>query len=344
MNILPDISGHDQLVAMEAEMEGIASLSDDELIERIHKTESAGTALYVYAGRMYIELKRRHPGRFTEIIKLQFDHTLDEVEDLMFIAREFPDSSQWRRLPAHKTTLRILARIPREIRDQWIREDKIDVNVTKVIAKELVLEARAESIHGDDGDGCDDSGGDGGHDDVEQDSGDHPEPRTDAQPASQVDVARRNTDTGRDAELERMEAHVEEVQAYNEQLKAENEQLKAEKTCNEREIDTLRKRVAELTAAAGLNDIPIWHQRRQFSYALETAEEADKSKNKLEREQLQKDAGRYVLEIIQSARRDQLDVGLIDLVYRTEPKEITKDKETSFAASAAETQPEQVGI
>jgi len=137
-----------------------------------------------------------------------------------------------------------------------------------------------------------------------------------------------------DAELERMKAHIEEVQAYVERLEAENEQLKAEN-------EQLK---AEKLAAAGLSDIPIWHQRRQLTYAIQTAEEADGSKNDLERERLQKDAGRYILEIVRSATRDGLDIELIDLVYRAKPEQLTKDKETSFAASAAEAQPEQVGV
>jgi hypothetical protein len=222
MNILQDISGHDQLVAMAAMVEGITSLPDDELLERIPEAESAGMALHIYAGCMYIELKRRHPGRFRDIVELQLDRTLDEVEDLMFIAREFPDPSQWKHLPGHKTTVRILGRIPREIRDQWIREGKINVTVTKAVAKKLVLEARAEI--GADGDhdgcddhdgrddhsGCDDDGGDGDHDDAEQDQ-DRPGP----QPANQVVVTRKNSDTDSNSENERLQAHIEEQNAYS---------------------------------------------------------------------------------------------------------------------------------
>ena len=327
MRVLPDIVHVD-------------SLATEELIDLTQRTLTAGTAHFVLAGRYFRVLKDRLRGDFIATMEMKFeDWSIDKIEAFMAIEEAFPDPATWARLPSHWTTQLRLTRIPKELREQWIRDEDETINphLSRRAAEDLVVKARLLTDGGGDQDQADgggdqdgDRGGGDDHGDAEQDSDDHPEP----QPANQVDVARRNVDTSSDAELERMKAHIEEVQAYVERLEAENEQLKAEN-------EQLK---AEKLAAAGLSDIPIWHQRRQLTYAIQTAEEADGSKNDLERERLQKDAGRYILEIVRSATRDGLDIELIDLVYRAKPEQLTKDKETSFAASAAEAQPEQVGV
>src|SRR5262245_64771159 len=85
-------------------------LSDDDLIDRIQRELTAGTAHYILAGRDFIELKERlGHGRFTDVVELKFDMSLDVVEIWMAIARAFPDPAKWQFLPSAYTTLIILA-------------------------------------------------------------------------------------------------------------------------------------------------------------------------------------------------------------------------------------------
>ena len=330
MQVLPDISIHAESFTR------AESFSDEKLIDLTQRVLTAGAAHFILAGRYFRILKARNPGRFMKIVKLEFeDYSIDTIENWMTIEEAFPDPTTWANLPSAWTTQLILARIPQELRHQWMEDGTIHRRLTGKLAQDLLCEALPAPVPindpDHDGDGDHGGGGDHGenHDDGEQE-GDHAKVN--------AEINRGGVGADSNAELEHLKAHVKELEAYI-------EQLKAEKTCDEREIATLKGRVTELTAAAGLSDIPIKHQRCQFSHALETAEEADRSKNKLERERLQKDAGHYVLEIVQSSRRDGLDTGLIDLVYRAEPKELTKDKETSFVPTGTEAHSqEQVSI
>jgi hypothetical protein len=105
--------------------------------------------------------------------------------------------------------------------------------------------------------------------------------------------------------------------------------LEAEKRCDERRIAILEDRVAELTAAAGLSDRPCWHQRRQLTRAIDAAQGACQSKSDSdERRRLQMDAGCHVLEIVQSAKRDGLEIGQLDLIYRSRPEQIQTNGES----------------
>jgi len=336
MSVLPDISGHDQLLVLES----AGAVSDDELIERIQKTLSGGMALHIYAGRDFIELKRRNPGHFTEIIALRFDQSLDDVEDLMFIAREFPDPSMWGRLPSHKSTLRILARIPREIRDPWIWDDTINVGTTRVVAKELLQKAHAITqeaqpyLEGDDagdvgGDGGDDAGdagraADGDDGDGSDDIGDGHRDRGDDQ--------REDGDHANQELVSYLNIHIRELEARNRELETRNRELEAELTARatQSEIETanLLNRITELDAAAGLSNVSIWHQRRQLANAIEIAQEACRNKNDSARRQLQMDAGRRILEIVQSAKRDGLEIEQLDLVYRLKSEQFNKGQES----------------
>jgi hypothetical protein len=78
------------------------------------------------------------------------------------------------------------------------------------------------------------------------------------------------------------------------------------------------------------------NQRSILSHAIETAQEAIKSKDDSnERRRLQADAGAYVLDIVRTARRDGLDVERFDLAYRPRPEEkVTKGEESSAPLGA----------
>jgi hypothetical protein len=300
-------------------------ISDDDLIDRIQRELTAGTAHYILAGRDFIELKDRLRGRFIEVVELKFDMSIDVIEIWMNIARAFPDPARWQFLPSAYTTLNMLTRIPQETRDLWIDEEKINRRTTWARAKDLVEECQtlAEIDRDDDGDDDARDADAGGND--HQDDGDHSEQRADTQPTDQT-VTRENI--GADSnEVERLKAHIEDLEAYIERLEAEAEH-------SESENELLKRRNAELEAMIGF-DVGR-NQRSILSHAIETAQEAIKSKDDSnERRRLQADAGAYVLDIVRTARRDGLDVERFDLAYRPRPEEkLTKGEESSAPLGA----------
>jgi hypothetical protein len=131
--------------------------------------------------------------------------------------------------------------------------------------------------------------------------------------------------------MECLEAHVEELEAYIAQLEA---QAKFSEDRNE----ALQRRNAELEAMIGLDGVG-WNQRRLLGRAVETAENAIKHKDgSNERRQLQGDAGAYILELVRSAKRDDLDVDRFELTYKPKlEQQLTKGEERS-APVGVETQ------
>jgi hypothetical protein len=64
-------------------------ISDDDLIDRIQRELTAGTAHYILAGRDFIELKDRLRGRFIEVVELKFDMSIDVIEIWMILHERF---------------------------------------------------------------------------------------------------------------------------------------------------------------------------------------------------------------------------------------------------------------
>ena len=302
-------------------------ISDDDLIDRIQRELTAGTAHYILAGRDFIELKDRLRGRFIEVVELKFDMSIDVIEIWMNIARAFPDPARWQFLPSAYTTLNMLTRIPQETRDLWIDEEKINRRTTWARAKDLVEEYQtlAEIDRDDDGDDdardADASGND------HQDDGDHSEQRADTQPTNQP-IARENTNVGSNAEIEHLQAHIEEQQAYIERLKAEAQ-------FSEGRVEILERRNAELEAMIGL-DVGR-SQRSLLSHAIETAQKAIKNSKdgSNERRRLQGDVGAYIIDIVRTAKVDDLDVERFDLAYRPKVEENLPRVEGESSESSA---------
>src|SRR5262249_1324715 len=116
------------------------------------------------------------------------------------------------------------------------------------------------------------------------------------------------------AEVERLKAHIEDLEAYIERLKAQAGH-------SEGENELLRRRNAELEAVTGLGNVG-WNQRRLLSHAIKTAQEAIKNKDgSNERRRVQGDVGAYIIDLVGSAKIDDLDVERFDLVYRPKPEE-----------------------
>jgi hypothetical protein len=354
MAVLPDISVRHQI---HQALLSVDSLSDDELVEGARQMLCAGTAFHIAAGRFFIAMKERFRGRFIEVVEMEFDQSIDVIEALMAIAREFPDHNTWCLLPSCWTTLERLTRISQDVRDRWIHDGTIHPRLTEREARELVQRAKIldstaigdnsgdhDSERGDDdrggdqdGDRGDHRGGDqdGDHRDddhgdtgAEPDGGDHSEPRANLQSTNQI-VAREDIGVdGSNAELERLKAHIEELEAYI-------EQLEAQAGYSENKTEALERRNAELEAVTGLGNVG-WNQRQLLTRAIEAAQKAIQSKDdSKERLSLQKDAGTYIIELVRSARRDGLDVERFDLAYRPRPEEkLTKGEESSAPLGA----------
>jgi len=326
MATLPEIYVHRQVQQVVLSID-LDALSDDALIEGTHQMLRIGMAGHIAAGRFFVAMKERFSGRFVEIVEMRFDQSLDVIEAMMAIAREFPDPNTWSSLPSCWTTLERLTRIPQDLREEWRCGGIIHPKLTHREAKELVRRAKLSNVvdNGDDHDG--DSGAE---QDAEQDVDDQSEPCPTAQPTHE------DIDADSD-EIERLKAHVEELEAYIAQLEAQagHDAL---------EIETLKHRNEELKTITGLGDVG-WNQRRLLTRAIETAQEAMQNKDdSAERQRLQRDVSAYVIDIVRSAKRDGLDIERFDLAYRPKVEEKpTNSKEISFVPTGTEAQPEQAG-
>jgi len=142
MRVLPDIVHVD-------------SLATEELIDLTQRTLTAGTAHFVLAGRYFRVLKDRLRGDFIATMEMKFeDWSIDKIEAFMAIEEAFPDPATWARLPSHWTTQLRLTRIPKELREQWIRDEDETINphLSRRAAEDLVVKARLLTDGGGDQD------------------------------------------------------------------------------------------------------------------------------------------------------------------------------------------------
>jgi hypothetical protein len=291
--------------------------TEDELIASIDRKFRAGVEAHVSAGIDLIKLKKVVLGRFTGVVHRR-GWNLDYAEKLMAIGRTFPDSATLRSLPSSWTTLHLLARLPKNLRESWIADGTIHPKTTYRGAEALLRKARGLNDRGGRGDDADAGGReqaqDAGHseDHEDHDGEDHGEVVNQAevrgdgghgQQAEGGDAVRADVGPNSQGEIDRKLARLEELERQASFWDAQRVGLE--------------RRLQDLEAKLDETNVPC--QRRLFRQALESLQRAELSDiSEKEKRFHRNSALTDLIGFVHAAARDGLGLHRFDVFCRQE--------------------------